>query len=549
MQIQTYSDRECTQRALIIDAPNVGSFTLTSGNVNTYTVGGVQGKIILGAVKIKNFATAPAKLFAQYTTNLNQLVYIKTAEEGESDARLNLKCGLSSVVDPSKPNMYTYTSVFEYYDGSHSNWINRGSGGSDLSIDAEHNLFACELTIGADTFICIYYQTTTTTIPGGTETNVHGFFADKKFFESSKRPRTKSQTPTVSPGGHYGTGTTTPGNMTFSGAPAAWSHVNATEHGLRVYTVYDYNMELLYRRLWSKDVWQRFTNSRYSPISGILAYHRLPIRVPTSTSVTEITICGQDYQIGNDQNKLGVASDGIVPIDAGSAEVPEVAGSFLDYAPYCSAVLHLPYIGNMPIDINKISGGKLQVRYWIDICSGNCMAHVLTTDRDGSSIIYGEYAGNCAYKYPVTGNDQGGTAVLGAAAGAATAGLVALVGGGAAGITAGKAAAGVLGAAGGLAQAELNADHHLQQAGSWPANTGTLCDPNVYLIVTRPAYLTPDNYPSIVGYPAGTGHTVQSFINAGGGILAGEIHAEGIDGATDAERDAIEAAFRGGVFV
>lgn len=369
------------------------------------------------------------------------------------------------------------------------------------------------------------------------------------YWDGSYRPRTKSQTPTVSPNGHYGTGKTTPGNMTFSGAPAAWSHVNATEHGLRVYTVYDYNMELLYRRLWSKDVWQRFTNSRYSPISGILAYHRLPIIVPTATSVQEITICGQDYQIGNDENRLGVASAGIIPIDAGSAEIQEVAGSFLDYAPYCSAVLHLPYIGNMPIDINKISGGSIEVRYWIDVCSGNCMAHVRTTDRDGSSIIYGEYAGNCAYKYPVTGNDQGGTAVLGAAAGAATAGLVALVGGGAAGITASKAAAGVLGAAGGLAQAELNSDHHLQQSGSWPANTGTLCDPNVYLIVTRPAYLTPDNYPEIVGYPAGTGHTVQSFIDAGGGILAGEIHADGIDGATDAERDAIESAFRGGVFV
>lgn len=547
MQIQTYTDQECTIKGPFIDFPTLGDLTLTSGSVNSYTIGEDTVYFLRGAVALQGITTAPSKLYCQYTSDTNQTLYIKPSE-GACFVRLNIKCGKRSEIDPSfiPANEYRYQCTVEILGlFTPGVWDSASSGGSNICVDVQYNFYTGLVNNGGKTYLCMFYFTT--------GNNVHGFFADGHLFNGSIRPRTKSQTSTVSPGGHYGRGTTIPGRMTFSDAPAAWSMINATEHGLRVYDVYPYNMELLYRRLWSKDVWQRFTNSRYSPISGILAYHRLPIAVHCSNSVQEITICGQDYKIGNDENTLGVVDDGLIPVlcnnemQPGETEmqIPEVAGSFLDYSPYCSAVLHLPYIGNMPIDINKISGGSIAVRYWIDVCSGNCMAHVLTTDRDGSSIIYGEFSGNCAYKYPVTGNDQGGTAVLGAAAGAATAGMVALVGG--ASLTAAKVAAGAIGAASGIAQAELNADHHMQQVGSWPANTGTLCDPSVYLVITRPLYLTPERYPEIVGYPAGDGHTIQDFLDHGGGLLAGDIHADGIEGATESEKAAIEAALRGGI--
>lgn len=375
------------------------------------------------------------------------------------------------------------------------------------------------------------------------------------YWDGSYRPKTKSKTSTVSPNGHYGTGVTTPGNMQFSDAPRSYSRINTTDHGLRVYKVTDVNVDALYERLWSKDIWQRFTNSRYSPIAGILALHKLPVDVHSTIGLTKISICGQEYEISRYKDTFHNvdvvdADNGILPVSCSSnipgeygdeMPVPEYQGGFLDYEPYCSAMLHLPYIGNIPIDINAVSGGSISVRYWIDIVSGNCMAHVKTTDRNGSSMIYGEYTGNCCYKYPVTGNDQGGTAVLGAAAGAATAGLVGLASGG---VGAGLAA-NLIGGAGGIAQAELNADHHLKQAGTWPANAGTLCDPRVFLMVTRPDFLSPDNYQELVGYPAATGHVIGDFR----GLTSGVMHADGISGLTDNEKARIEAAFARGVYV
>lgn len=548
MRVQTYLDQSCTTAGPAIEFPDIGTHSLTSGTVNSYTYDTETIYFLRGAVALSGITTAPAKLFCQYTSDTNLQLYIKP-KTGPSFVRLNIKCGKLSVIDPTfiPANEYRYQCTIEIYNlfGSQT-WDNASSGGTNTSVDAQYNFYTARVITDGRAYICLFYYTT--------GNNVRGFFADEKLFDASLQPRTTSRTPTSSPMGHYGTGVTTPGNMMFSDAPAAWSMINATEHGLRVYDVYPVNMEYLYRRLWSKDVWQRFTNSRYSPISGILAYHRLPVGVHSTNSVSRISICGQEYQVGDDLNTIGIVDtdNGLLPVDCDNnipAEygsempIPEYQGGFLDYAPYCSAVLHLPYIGNVPIDMNTISGGSIGVRYWIDITSGNCMAHVKTTDRNGSTVIIGEFTGNCCYKYPVTGNDQGGTAVLGAAAGAATAGLVGLVSGGA--LTASKVAAGIVGAAGGIAQAEMNADHHLQQVGSWPANASALCDPRVYLIVTRPDFLSPEYYEQLKGYPAGEGRTIGSYT----GLLTGTVHADGISGLTDSEKLAIESAFQKGVII
>lgn len=362
----------------------------------------------------------------------------------------------------------------------------------------------------------------------------YAYFAiEDAFSEPVTPPDTPSETPTVTPNGHYGIGVTQKGNMTFVNYAQALSRVNTGSHGLRMYSVGDGAIDALYSRLWSADIWDKWANRKFSPIGGILSLHRVPVIAPTVGTVSSVTIAGQQYPVGSAQ----LVSDNIVTIDFGAIEIPEISGSFLDYSPYCSAMLYLPFIGAVGIDINAISDGYIAVRYTFDLISGNCIAQVLTIDRDRSSIIYGTYPGNAAYKYPISGNDNGGFAVLGAAAGIATAGLsLAATGGSAAPL----AASIVSGAA-----TSISAEHHLQQAGTLPANTAALGDLRVYLVITRPAYLTPDHYVDVKGYPAGDGHTVGSYT----GLLAGELHAESITGATDAEKQEIESAFRGGVFV
>lgn len=518
----------------------LGSFTLTGGNVSTYDVAGKTGKFIVGAVKIKNYATAPAKLFAQYTSNLAEEVYIKTSD-GDSVLRLKLKCGLTAVVDPDyqNPNLYRYQAIIEFWDASQSNWINRGSGGSDISVDSQYNFYSAAIKVGDDIYICIYYQTSTTTIPGGSETNVHGFFASSNLFDDSKQTDSDSKVPTATPGGYFGDYNRSSIDYQPGTAYLGIGGINTDPegHGLRVYDVTDAQVNDLYNRLWSKNIWDMWENKRFNPIGGLLSLHRLPVPVPAIGQSDFLMIAGQKYDL---KSSAWIVQDNAVRWDSAELAFPidDYSRSFLDYAPYISAMLYLPFVGWVSVDPNKFIGGSLMVTYIVDVISGNCLVHVIATDRDEHRLLHGTYAGNCAFTFPITGNDNGGLAALGAFAGFATAGLTALISGGSAAPVAAAAIAGGASIAG--------AEHHMSQAGSLPHNVSALAEHlTIEVLLTQPNILTPDTYGHVLGYPAGDAGTVGDY----SGLLSGSVHADGIEGATDAEKRAIEAALQGGVFV
>ena len=68
-------------------------------------------------------------------------------------------------------------------------------------------------------------------------------------------------------------------------------------------------------------------------------------------------------------------------IDLGTLECSEIWGSALDYAPYTRALLYLPFIGYVPIDINKIMGTTISIKYHVDIVTGDCVAFVQSDEQ------------------------------------------------------------------------------------------------------------------------------------------------------------------------
>ena len=539
MQIEVFSDQACTTSAGYINFPNIGAAAMTGGTVNTYTIGEDTVSFLRGAVKITGITLKPTELYCQYTSNKNEILYIKPAE-GNAFVRLKIKCGSLSVVDPTytPANNYRYqcnVEVFGLFGGS--NWDDASSGGSNISSDAQYNFYTAQMTVSGVTYLCMFFHTT--------GDSIHGYFADQQLFNKSLRPKTKSETPTVSPNGHYGTGSAIPGNIDHVDYAARVSRVNTGAHGLRLYAVSDAAINALYERLWSRDIWDQWANKKFSPIAGILGIYNMPTTYKKLADTQKITICGQQYNLGTsvDIVHYGYTEETTYSLADQSDyfNIPEIAGSFVDYSPYCSAVLQLPFIGTFPVNVNAFTAGGIKVVYTFDLVSGNVLAEVYTRDRNGSKILYGQYGGNAAYHYPVTGNDGGGFAVLGAAAGLATAGIAAAVSGGSLAPVAGALVSG--------SASVLSAEHHTEQAGSLPSNTAALGDRRIILTITRPAYLTPEHYPELTGYPAGDGSTVKKYIDAGGGLIAGTLHADGVDGATEAEKQMIEQAFQGGVYV
>lgn len=83
--------------------------------------------------------------------------------------------------------------------------------------------------------------------------------------------------------------------------------------------------------------------------------------------------------------------------------------SYLDYAPYTSITLYLPYIGQIELDPSTCVGGTVRISYVADALSGLCQAQVITyINRNGETreVHYGPYIGDCSTNIPLALNDS-----------------------------------------------------------------------------------------------------------------------------------------------
>ena len=80
--------------------------------------------------------------------------------------------------------------------------------------------------------------------------------------------------------------------------------------------------------------------------------------------------------------------------------------SFLEWPPYTSAKIFLPFIGARELDVASFMDGQVEVEYCIDAFTGDCLARVYCTNNKGN-IIEHDYSGNCAWRIPYqTGDSQ-----------------------------------------------------------------------------------------------------------------------------------------------
>lgn len=70
----------------------------------------------------------------------------------------------------------------------------------------------------------------------------------------------------------------------------------------------------------------------------------------------------------------------------GSVTVPQLYRNYLDYAPYTTISLYLPFCGEFELNATEVSGGTLTVHYAIDFTTGICTAYVINA-FDGLEYI------------------------------------------------------------------------------------------------------------------------------------------------------------------
>lgn len=80
---------------------------------------------------------------------------------------------------------------------------------------------------------------------------------------------------------------------------------------------------------------------------------------------------------------------------------PRFGNSFLDYAPYTTLDLYIPFCGTVQLDPNDVMGHTLDVQLLIDYTTGNCDAYVSC-----DNLVIETVSGTIAIDIPVTGTES-----------------------------------------------------------------------------------------------------------------------------------------------
>lgn len=262
------------------------------------------------------------------------------------------------------------------------------------------------------------------------------------------------------------------------------------------------------------------------PISTILGLTIVPVTPPTGVS--------NNVVLGNVDTGVSMPriSNQYVQYDCGTLNVNEFWGGYLDYSPYTSLEIYLPFIGTKPLNIDDIMGHTIHVVYNIDLLSGACCAVIESARR----VLY-QFIGQCSCSVPVTGRDM--TNLIN--------GILSVVGAGAGTFVATGGNPGLSGASaiGALASNVAKSKPKVEKSGSMGSMGGMLGVRCPYLIITRPRQALPTAQNRYTGYP--------SFITCVLGTLVGytevyKVHLGDIP-ATDAEKAEIETLLMNGVIL
>lgn len=347
-----------------------------------------------------------------------------------------------------------------------------------------------------------------------------------------------------SSGINYGVGTYSDPS-TGVGVPSIPTALSATDFGpgmhIRGIAINDssgnhQDITGLFSQLWSTSggFWSQWKNIRYDPLSAIVSLHVIPTQI-SGTTVSNLSIALTRLNISN-----SILPNRIIEISSGTINIPEYFGNRLDYSD-TQASIYLPFIGDYPLDINDVQGGAVALTYHIDIATGDCVAFVVGTDRRGLTTISKQYKGNCAFKIPVSGSDNGGAGMLSA--------LSSMIGGTVA-IAAGNVvggAADIIGGAVEAATAKVNNSAAPSIQGS-AASMGVLTP---YIKIYRPQQVRPETFPQITGDTSQIGGTISTTSDGypvAGYVQYADVQLDGVT-ASDAEKTELRNILQGGVYL
>lgn len=285
------------------------------------------------------------------------------------------------------------------------------------------------------------------------------------------------------------------------------------------------------RFLWSTDFVDTIKKILQSPMDAIISLALFPVTPPTDGT--------HNISLGYIDSGVSArrVSDQFMTVQTSGLVVPHKYNSYLDYAPYTSAEIFLPFIGFCPLNINDIMGKSVDVTYNIDLLSGVCTAIV----HANAQSLY-SYSGNMAMFLPLSAGNWARmlTPIFGMVGGVASlsTGISGVMGGAPLLASTSMAVHGAesIGNLGG---------NSVSRSGGISGNAGIMGDYQPFIVVTRPINDKPTTYDSNIGQ---TYNKSAQLGTLSGFTVIEEAHIEGMN-ATDAEKQEIERLLKEGVIL
>lgn len=267
-----------------------------------------------------------------------------------------------------------------------------------------------------------------------------------------------------------------------------------------------------------------------NPMNGIIDLRLFPFNVALKNSATR----AENIVIGRtDTGVSGIKLTEKVNslIDLGECTFFTKFKNFLDYEPYTTAQLYIPYIGVVPVSTAEFMGHRISVKMIVDYTTGAGTAIVF---KDDIPFIYRN--GVVGVSIPMTGNDSASYAstVIGNVVGGAVGGVSSI---------ASKNVGGMVSSAEKLYSGFATGTNYQEASASSPS-VATWQPQHCYFIIDRPILNVPDNYGRTIGFACEKTGKLSDF--KGFTVVSNpEINFR----CTDSERQYIVNMLQGGVFV
>lgn len=267
-----------------------------------------------------------------------------------------------------------------------------------------------------------------------------------------------------------------------------------------------------------------------NPMNGIIDLRLFPFNVALKNSATaaeHIVIGRTDTGVSGIKLTENVNS----LIDLGECTFFEKFKNFLDFEPYTTAQLYIPYIGVVPVSTAEFMGHKISAKMIVDYTTGASTAIVF---KDDIPFIYKN--GVVGITIPMTGNDSASYAntVIGNVVGGTIGGVTSIASGN---------IGGMVSSAEKLYNGFATGTNYQEASASSPF-VATWQPQKCYFIIDRPILNVPDNYGRTVGYACEITGKLSDF--KGFTVVSNpEINFR----CTDSERQYIVSMLQGGVFV